>query len=170
MRNYPDFPQKGIIFRDISPILADPAAFAAAVDAMAEQISEFEFDKIVAVDARGFLFGGALAYKLGKGMVICRKPAKLPGDLVTQSYGYEYDSASLSIQKTAVSKDDRVIIVDDVLATGNTFLAAYHLIDELGGRVEAFACFVELAYLNGRELLEKEAASTPIRAVINLQT
>src|SRR4051812_27868807 len=97
IKDYPDFPQKGVVFRDISPILADPEAFKFAVDTMAQQIESIQFDKIAAIDARGFLMGGALAIRLKKGLVLCRKPTKLPGELETVSYGYEYSSGSLSM-------------------------------------------------------------------------
>lgn len=170
IKNYPDFPQPGVVFRDISPILADPEAFKAAIDAMVEQAEKLEFDKIAAIDARGFLFGGAMAYRLKKGLVIFRKPAKLPGELLTETYDYEYSTGSLSIQKGVISKGDKVLIVDDVLATGNTFLAAHNLVTKLGGDVVAHSCFVELTYLHGRQLLEKETRATSINSIIRLKS
>jgi adenine phosphoribosyltransferase len=170
IKNYPDFPEKGVVFRDIAPILVDPDMFKFAIESMAEQVKALRVDKIAVVDARGFLFGGALANRLGKGLVMCRKPAKLPGELVTADYGYEYSQGSLSMQRTAVQPGDKILIVDDVLATGNTFLAAHQLINQLGGGVVTFLCLVELAYLNGRQLLEEHANNTPVRSVITINS
>lgn len=168
IKDYPDFPQPGVIFRDISPILNDAAAFKASVDALTEIARTLDFDKIVAIDARGFLFGGALACSLDKGIVLCRKNSKLPGELVTAGYAYEYSSDSLSLQKASLQPGERVLIVDDVLATGSTFLAAKQLVDRLGGTVAALACLIELGYLNGRQTLEAQAAGTALHSVIKL--
>lgn len=170
IKSYPDFPKKGIIFRDISPLLADAKAFSTAIDAMATIAKNFpDFDKIVAIDARGFIFGGALADRLHKGMVPCRKPNKLPGELITETYEYEYSSNSLSIQSGAIEHGERVLIVDDVLASGNTLLSAYKLVNKLGGEVVGVMCFLELSYLNGRQLLEKNIEGIPLQTVLRLQ-
>src|SRR5262249_14934106 len=107
IKNYPDFPAKGVVFRDISPLLADPDAFARAIDALEENAKAMPaFDKIVAIDARGFIFGSVLALRLKKGLVLCRKKSKLPGELVSQNYGYEYAKSSLSNQKTAIKNGE----------------------------------------------------------------
>src|SRR3989344_4861272 len=134
IKSYPDFPKKGIIFRDISPLLADASAFALALDLLEAKAKKIpQFNKILAIDARGFIFGGALADRLKKGLIICRKPSKLPGSLIEEKYGYEYSS--------------------DVLASGNTLLAASHLVNKLGGGVSGILCLLELNYLKGRELV-----------------
>lgn len=152
---YKDFPKKGVIFRDISPIIASPEAFKFSIDKLAEQVKKLKFGKILAIDARGFIFASALAYKLKKGLIMCRKPSKLPGKLITENFGYEYDSASLSVQKNSIKKGEKVLIVDDVLATGNTALAAYKALYKLGAKVSGIAFFLELGYLSGREFLAK---------------
>lgn len=168
VKDYRDFPQKGVIFRDISPILADPEAFSLAIDCMVEQLKTIAFDKIAAIDARGFLFGGVLADRLGKGLVLCRKSAKLPGQLETAQYGYEYSAASLSIQRGVIKPGDKILLVDDVLATGNTFQAAEQIIANLGAEVAAISCLLELTYLNGRQLLESNSLSVPTYSVLKL--
>lgn len=169
IKSYPDFPKKDVIFRDISPLLADAKAFTAAIDAIVNLTKKLpNFDKIVAIDARGFIFGGALADRLHKGMVPCRKPNKLPGELLTQNYGYEYDSTSLSIQRGAIKPGEHVLIIDDVLASGSTLLSAYKLVNEAGAKVVGIICFLELSYLNGRQLLTDEAPKVRVNALINL--
>lgn len=170
IKSYPDFPKKGVIFRDISPLLSDAKAFSTAIDALVVITKKLpDFDKIVAIDARGFIFGGALADRLHKGMVPCRKPNKLPGELLTQKYGYEYDSTSLSIQSGAIKSGEHVLILDDVLASGNTLLSAYKLANEAGAKVVGIMCFLELDYLNGRQLLEKNIKGIPLKTVLRLQ-
>lgn len=169
IESYPDFPKQGVIFRDISPLLADAKAFSDAIDAIVGITKKLpDFDKIVAIDARGFIFGGALADRLHKGMVPCRKPNKLPGELLTQKYGYEYDSTSLSIQSRAINHGERVLIIDDVLASGNTLSSAYRLVNEAGAKVIGIICFLELSYLNGRQLLKDEAPKVRVNTLINL--
>jgi adenine phosphoribosyltransferase len=160
IRAYKDFPKKGVLFQDISPVLADPEAFSFVIDSLVEQTKADSFNKILAIDARGFLFGGALAYRLGKSLILCRKPGKLPGELATVSYDYEYSSGSLSIQHDACGEGDHVLIVDDVLATGNTLRAAYQAVTDLGGQVSAVACVIELVSLHGRNMLEARSLLT----------
>jgi adenine phosphoribosyltransferase len=169
IKSYKDFPAKGVIFRDISPVLANPKAFKFAIDSMVAQVEQLEFNKILAIDARGFLFAGSLADRLQKGLILCRKPSKLPGDLATESYGYEYSTDSLSVQKNAIQSSDKILIVDDVLATGNTLLAAYKLVTKLGGSIAGVACFIELGYLNGRQLLKENNENIKIYSVLNLE-
>ena len=168
LTTYQDFPSAGVQFRDISPLLADPAAFSAAIHALAEKVKLLSFDRIVAIDARGFLLGGALAYDLHKGVVLCRKPSKLPGELVTESYRYEYSSSSVSLQKNAVKPGDRLLIVDDVLATGHTAVAACRAATQLGGTVVAVLNLIELVYLEGRKLLEQETHGIIVESVIEV--
>ena len=167
--DHPDFPVEGVVFRDISPILAEPEAFKTSVEAMAAQVDPDSIDTVVGIDARGFIFGGVLASHWSKGLVLCRKPSKLPGELATREFGYEYSSGALSIQREAVRSGDRVMIVDDVLATGNTALAAHQLVEELGGTVTSIDCLLELAYLPGRELLEENIGDTAVHSVIRLE-
>ncbi|OGL35638.1 adenine phosphoribosyltransferase [Candidatus Saccharibacteria bacterium RIFCSPHIGHO2_12_FULL_47_16b] len=169
IKSYPDFPKKGIIFRDISPLLADPEAFASAIDALATHAKTMpRFDKIVAIDARGFILGGALADRLHKGLIMSRKPAKLPGDLSIEKYGYEYSRDAMTIQKQAIKTSEKFLIVDDVLASGNTILAAYKLINRLGGKVAGILCLLELEYLHGRQFLQENIKDAVVTTVLSL--
>nr|WP_240739531.1 adenine phosphoribosyltransferase [Marinitoga lauensis] len=118
IRDIPDFPKPGIIFKDITPLLATPEAFREVIDVMAEKVKDLDFDTILVPEARGFLFGSALAYKLGKKLVPVRKPGKLPYDVVEVSYSLEYGEAKIQMHKDALAKGEKVLIVDDVLATG----------------------------------------------------
>ena len=153
VRDVPDFPTPGILFRDITPLLADPAAFAAAVEAMSEPFRSSAAEKVVGIEARGFMFGAAIARALGLGFVHARKPGKLPGATERVSYGLEYGSDGLEIHTDALSRGQRVLIVDDVLATGGTAAAASELVERLGARVAALSFLIELAALGGRSRL-----------------
>ena len=157
LRNYirevPDFPKPGIGFKDITPLLVEPAAFDAAVNALAEYARPLEVELIVAAEARGFIFGGALARELGVGFVPARKPGKLPHETISVEYGLEYGVDSLELHADAIRGGTRVLIHDDVLATGGTAKAKADLVEQLGGRVAGCAFVVELEFLNGRELL-----------------
>lgn len=154
---FPDFPEPGISFKDISPLLENPHYFSFIVDAMATAVAKLDANKLVAIDARGFLFGSAVAYKLKRSLVICRKKGKLPGQLATQTYTYEYSTSEISIQQDKLAKTDRVVIVDDVLATGSTAKAAYEIIERYA-QVAGFVCLIELDALSGRENLLKNTA------------
>ncbi|HET9947206.1 MAG TPA: adenine phosphoribosyltransferase [Patescibacteria group bacterium] len=156
---FPDFPQKGVNFKDISPLLANPQQFSLAINEMCQAVENIEFNKIVAIEARGFIFAAAIAYKLQKGLIICRKPGKLPGELIAKGYNYEYSSSEISIQKDKLTKDDTVLVVDDVLATGNTALAAYQLSASCA-RVAGYLFFIELDFLKGREKLKENSPVT----------
>lgn len=153
IRDVPDFPKKGIIFKDITPLLGDPAAFAAAIDALAERYEKAPFDKIVAIESRGFIFGAALAYRLGKGFVPVRKPGKLPAETVSETYDLEYGKDTLEIHKDALKPGEAVLILDDVLATGGTLEATAKLVERVGGRVHEIATLIELTFLGGRKRL-----------------
>jgi adenine phosphoribosyltransferase len=155
IKNYKDFPKSGIVFRDISPVLSDPGAFAFIIDELELLTKKLNYNKILAIDARGFIFASALAYKNRKGLIMCRKANKLPGKLITERFDYEYDKGSISVQKNSLSRKDRVLIVDDVLATGNTALSAIKLVLLSGAKPLGLLSFIELEYLNGRKLLEK---------------
>ena len=163
IRAIPDFPKKGIIFRDITPLLKDPGAFMVAIDRIAELVSDIDFDLVVAPEARGFIIGSALAYKLGKGFVPVRKPGKLPYKTVSQKFQLEYGEDELQIHEDAIREGQKIVVVDDVLATGGTAEALGKLIKKLGGKVEAMAFLVELTFLNARERLKDYRVESVIR-------
>jgi adenine phosphoribosyltransferase len=164
VRDVPDFPTPGILFRDITPLLASPDAFKAAVEAMADPFRGTPAVKIVGIEARGFMFGAAVARELGLGFVPARKPGKLPGRTERVSYGLEYGSDALEVHSDALSPGESVLIVDDVLATGGTAAAAAELVERLGARVEALIFCIELAALQGRSKL----SGRPVSAVLVL--
>ena len=153
IRDIPDFPSPGILFRDITPLLASPAAFEAAVRAMAKPFHNSKPEKVLGIEARGFMFGAAIARELSVGFVPVRKPGKLPRETLRVSYGLEYGKDSLEIHTDACRKGERVLIVDDVLATGGTAHAAGELADRLGAEVAGMAFFIELDALKGRSRL-----------------
>jgi adenine phosphoribosyltransferase len=153
IRDVPDFPKKGILFKDITTLLRDPAAFAQAIDLLCEPFQSRPHDAVVGIESRGFIFASAFAYKLGKGMVPVRKPGKLPASTVKVSYQLEYGSDSLEMHADAVTAGQKVVIVDDVLATGGTARAVAELVEKVGARVEAIAFLVELGFLSGRQRL-----------------
>lgn len=155
IRNVPDFPKPGILFRDITPLLLDPEAFSAVNDLFSERYADLVFDKVASIESRGFIFGSILAYRLGRGFIPLRKPGKLPWNTVEERYTLEYGEAALEMHVDAVSKGERVLIVDDLLATGGTAAAAAALIERQGGLVAEIAFLVELAELGGREKLER---------------
>ena len=153
IRDVPDFPKKGIVFKDITTLLKDPALFRRTVDLLAVLCGERPVDKVVAIESRGFILGGVLASRLGAGFVPVRKPGKLPAKTLRASYALEYGTDTLEIHEDALNKGERVLIVDDVIATGGTAHAVGELVDRLGAKVVAFAFLVELGFLNGREKL-----------------
>jgi adenine phosphoribosyltransferase len=150
IRNVPDFPKPGILFRDITPVLESSEAFRAALDQLVSAVADVEFDSIAALESRGFIFGAPMARQLGKPLVILRKPGKLPGVLESVSYDLEYGSATLEAHTDSIDVGDRVLVVDDLLATGGTAAAAGQLVTKLGGLVAAYLFLVELADLEGR--------------------
>ncbi|HPG48312.1 MAG TPA: adenine phosphoribosyltransferase [Petrotogaceae bacterium] len=154
VRDILDFPQKGIIFKDITPILKDPEAFGYTIKILQELLKDWDFDFIVAPEARGFLFAAPLAYTMKKGLIPVRKPGKLPYKTVNISYNLEYGSAELQMHVDALKKGDRVVIVDDVLATGGTLDAIRRMVNNVGADVEGVLCMAELGFLNGRERLK----------------
>jgi adenine phosphoribosyltransferase len=153
IRDVPDFPKPGIVFKDITPLLVDPAAFDHAVGALADFARPLDVELIVSAEARGFIFGGALARELGVGFVPARKPGKLPQATVNVQYGLEYGLDELQMHADALTGGTRVLVHDDVLATGGTARAKIDLVEQLGGRVAGCAFVVELAFLEGREAL-----------------
>src|SRR5690242_18938068 len=153
IRDIPDFPSKGIVFKDITPLLADPRAFHIVLDSLAERLIGEHIDAVVGIEARGFIFGGALAARLNASFVPARKPGKLPSAADRVSYKTEYSSAELEMHKNSLAEGASVVIVDDVLATGGTAKAAAELVQLQGAYVSAYAFVIELSFLNGRERL-----------------
>lgn len=153
LRDVPDFPQPGIVFKDLTPLLADVDAFRFTVDAIADHAEGLAVDKVVGIEARGFIFAAAVAYRLGAGFVPVRKPGKLPSTTVTETYALEYGSDSLDLHQDAIGPGESVLIVDDVLATGGTAAATCRLVERVGGRVAGLAFVVELGFLDGRAKL-----------------
>ncbi|GAV25708.1 adenine phosphoribosyltransferase [Carboxydothermus islandicus] len=149
----PDFPSPGIIFRDITPLLQNPETFRQTVDLLAEKVEDLKPTHVVAIESRGFMFGAPLAYKLGLGFVPVRKEGKLPRESISASYDLEYGSNTLEIHTDALKPGDRVVIVDDVLATGGTMKATVELCEQLGAQVEALLFVIELLALEGRKKL-----------------
>ena len=153
IRDVPDFPKPGILFKDITPVLGDGELFALAVRGLAETVRGENVDKVVGIDARGFIFGAAVANLLGAGFVPIRKKGKLPWATEIESYSLEYGEAEIEIHKDAVMRGEKVLVIDDLLATGGTAGAALKLISSIGGKVIAVSFFIELTFLNGRERL-----------------
>jgi len=156
IRDVPDFPKPGIMFRDITPLFRDPAAFRYALDGLTDLLSEVEFETFAAVESRGFLLAAPLADRLGKRLTILRKPGKLPADTVSESYALEYGEATLEVHRDGLCSDERVVIVDDLLATGGTAAAAARLIRRLDATLIGHLFLVELAFLGGREALGED--------------
>jgi adenine phosphoribosyltransferase len=153
IRDVPDFPKPGIVFKDITPLLLDPAAFDFAVEALAAYARPLGVELIVSAEARGFIFGGALARELGVGFVPARKPGKLPHETISVQFQLEYGLDELELHADALTGGTRILIHDDVLATGGTAKAKIDLVERLGGRVAGCAFVAELAFLGGRETL-----------------
>jgi adenine phosphoribosyltransferase len=154
IRSIPDFPVKGILFRDITTLIRDGEAFQEAVDTMVEHYIDTDIDVIAAIEARGWIFGAPLAYELGAGFVPIRKPSKLPAEKISVSYSLEYGSNTLEMHKDAIPAGTKVLIVDDLLATGGSAKAAIGLIEKLGGHVVGLAFLIELVDLHGRDKLK----------------
>ncbi len=155
IRDIPDFPKPGIVFKDITPMLADPDAFASLVDVISVHYGRGNVDKVVGMEARGFILAAPVAYHLGAGFVPVRKAGKLPYTTHAASYELEYGQATLEIHDDAIAPGERVLIVDDVLATGGTARATADLVERLGGIVVGITCALELSFLGGRKGLEK---------------
>ena len=153
IRDIPDFPEPGILFRDVTPLLANPAAFNYAVAQLAEQCSEPDFDVVVAVESRGFIFGAPLARELAKPLIPVRKAGKLPAERHAVEYDLEYGSNVLEIHADAIQQGQRALIVDDLLAIGGTLSAASQLVEDCGGEAARLAVVIELAFLDGRSRL-----------------
>ena len=152
----PDYPEPGVVFKDITPLVADQEGFAAAIDAIAYHFKDAGVTKVVGAEARGFLVGAPVAYKLGAGFVPARKPGKLPREVVTESYELEYGTDEIQMHADALTSDDIVLIVDDLVATGGTAAAQVHLVEKFGAKLVGMAFLMELSFLNPVELLQKE--------------
>jgi len=162
VRDVPDFPKKGIIFKDITPVLSDPALFRASIDLFLERCRNKRIDKIVGIDARGFLFGSTVAYELGVGFVPIRKRGKLPYKTEIAKYSLEYGEAEMEMHIDAIIAGEQIVLVDDLLATGGTSAAAAALISKAGGQLLEAQFLIELEFLNGRKQLEP----TPVIAFL----
>lgn len=154
IRDVPDFPKKGIIFKDITTLLKDKDAFKHVVDLMVERYKDKNIHKIVGIESRGFIFGGVVAYRLGCGFVPARKPGKLPAETIREDYTLEYGSNSLELHVDAIKAGENVVIIDDLLATGGTALAVAKLVERLKGKIIGIDFLIELEFLNGKEKLE----------------
>ncbi len=154
IRDVPDFPKEGIIFKDITTLLKNGEGFNSVLTDLYEKSKDLGITKVVGIESRGFIFGGALAAKLGVGFVPIRKPGKLPSETISESYQLEYGEDSIEIHKDAITGDDVVLLHDDLLATGGTMKAACNLVEKLGGRIAQISFLIELDFLNGRELLK----------------
>lgn len=163
IRVIPDFPQPGISFKDITTVLKDPQGLRYVVQSMADHFRDRGVDLIVGVESRGFLIGAPLAYELGTGFVLVRKPGKLPAATLRVEYEKEYGTDALEIHRDAVQPGQRVLLVDDLLATGGTIAAAAHLVEQLGGEIVGFAFMIELAALGGRAKLGDGEIFTLVR-------
>lgn len=163
IRSIPDFPKKGIVFRDITPLLQDPGAYSAAIEMFSERYHNFKLDKIVSIESRGFILGSALAYRLHVGFVPVRKPHKLPSTTISESYTLEYGTDTLEMHTDAINRHERVLVLDDLLATGGTARAVIGLVERLGGTVAELGFLIELSFLGGREHLRPY----PVFSIIN---
>ncbi|QGN32700.1 adenine phosphoribosyltransferase [Microlunatus sp. Gsoil 973] len=155
IRDIPDFPEPGVVFKDITPLIGSPGGFGAVINELATNVPN-DIDVVVGMEARGFIFGAPVALSLGTGFVPVRKPGKLPGEVITTEYELEYGTNSLSVHRDAVGDGARVLIVDDILATGGTVAATAKLIKELGADLVAVAVVMELDFLNGRKYLSEQ--------------
>jgi adenine phosphoribosyltransferase len=162
IRDIPDFPKPGIVFKDITPVLGDPALFRACIDLFVDRIAGKGITKLAAIDARGFLFAGAVADRMDLGLVPIRKKGKLPYKTFERTYELEYGSATLAIHQDAFRKGERIALIDDLLATGGTAAASAHLIEQAGGEVAQILFLVELTFLNGRDQLGGYEVFAPV--------
>jgi len=154
IRDVPDFPIEGILFKDITPLLGNAEALQSTIDALVAHYADWRIDHVVAIESRGFIFGTPLALALGAGLVPIRKPGKLPADSVSVEYSLEYGTNTLEMHADAIQPGERVLVVDDLLATGGSAKAAISLVEQCQGQVVGTAFVIELAFLNGREALE----------------
>ncbi len=163
IRDVPDFPKEGIVFKDITTLIKDPQAFRKVIDLLAEHYAGQQIDLVVAVEARGYIFGAPVAYKLGAGFVPVRKVGKLPAETVREEYELEYGTDSVEMHRDAIQPGQKVLIVDDLIATGGSAAATARLVERLGGKVVGIAFLIELTFLKGVESLKKYDVFTVIQ-------
>ena len=163
IRDVPDFPKPGILFKDITPILSNPELLSASIKVLTSLVESSAIDKVIGIDARGFIFGSLIASSLGKGFIPVRKEGKLPWQTESQAYDLEYGKSVIEIHKDAIKPGERVLIVDDLLATGGTASAAIKLVEKLEGKVQALLFFIELEFLNGRKMLEDKKVGSVLK-------
>ncbi|MEU8568364.1 adenine phosphoribosyltransferase [Streptomyces pathocidini] len=168
IRDVPDYPKPGVMFKDITPLLADPAAFEALTDALAELCTRHGATKVVGLEARGFILGAPAAIRAGLGFVPVRKAGKLPGATLAQAYELEYGTAEIEVHAEDLVPGDRVMVIDDVLATGGTAEASLQLIRRAGAEIAGVAVLMELAFLNGRDRLTPTLAGGPVEALLTI--
>ncbi|MGW5863692.1 adenine phosphoribosyltransferase [Streptomyces sp. NPDC055239] len=168
IRDVPDYPEPGVMFKDITPLLADPEAFAALTEALADLAVRYGATKIVGLEARGFILGAPVALRAGLGFIPVRKAGKLPGATLSQSYDLEYGSAEIEVHAEDLAADDRVMVIDDVLATGGTAEASLRLIRRAGAQVAGVAVLMELGFLGGRAKLETALEGAPLEALLTV--
>jgi adenine phosphoribosyltransferase len=162
VRDIPDFPEPGIVFKDITPVLADHEAFGELIAALADAYRQLPIDKVAGIEARGFTLAAPVALQLGAGFVPLRKPGKLPWTTINQAYNLEYGTDALEMHVDGIGAGEQVLIVDDVIATGGTAAAAVNLIERVGGKIAGLAVFIELGFLNGRAAID----GVPFHALI----
>ena len=163
VRSIPDFPEEGVLFRDITTVIQDADGFHLAIDEMKKKLEGIDFDVIAGAESRGFIFGAPLAYAMNKGLVLIRKKGKLPCETVSQEYDLEYGSAVIEMHKDSIKPGQKVVLVDDLMATGGTVDAAIKLVEQLGGEVVKIVFLMELAGLKGRERLKDYSVSSVLR-------
>ncbi|MFJ9029892.1 adenine phosphoribosyltransferase [Streptomyces scopuliridis] len=168
IRDVADYPKPGVVFKDITPLLADPKAFTALTDALAELCAKHGATKIVGLEARGFILAAPVAVRAGVGFIPVRKAGKLPGATLSQAYELEYGSAEIEVHAEDLDQDDRVLVIDDVLATGGTAEASLELVRRAGAEVVGVAVLMELGFLGGRARLEPALRGAPLEALITL--
>ena len=154
IRDVPDFPKEGIVFKDITTLIKDPEAFKRVVDVFVERYADQQIDLVVAVEARGYIFGAPVAYKLGTGFIPVRKVGKLPAETVREEYELEYGTDAVEMHRDAIKPDQKVLILDDLIATGGSAAATARLVERLGGEVVGIGFLIELAFLNGMDKLK----------------
>ena len=160
IRSIPDYPKKGILFRDITTLIKNKEAFKETIDQLSKLVSKIKFDKLVAVESRGFVFSSALAYNLSKSLILIRKKGKLPADTFSQDFVLEYGKGTIEIHKDSINKNDSVVIIDDLIATGGTAEAAAKLVERSGGKVAGFIFVINLYDLGGIKKLQEKGFKT----------
>ena len=163
IRDIPDFPEKGIIFKDITPVLKNPEAFKTVINMMCEPYRNKQINGIAGIESRGFIFGSAMALELGCSFIPIRKKGKLPYKTIEESYSLEYGTATIEIHTDALSQGDKIVVVDDLLATGGTAAATVALIKKLGGEISGISFMIELAFLNGKDKLPADIVASLIK-------